>query len=126
MKTEDILNLDCRKPENKKTIEKYLLKVKPVKKLYDKEGELTIELLEKAMHGIILHYDFSIAVQGIRPHYDGEKFIYYVVDVLRDAKGERTWCGCVYGVTMWEVVAKIIIKIYGEIMKERGTNNGRK
>ena len=126
MKTEDILNLDCRKPENKKTIEKYLLKVKPVKKLYDKEGELTIELLEKAMHGIISHYDFSIAVQGIRPHYDGGKFIYYVVDVLRDAKGERTWCGCVYGVTMWEVVAKIIIKIYGEIMKERGTNNGRK
>ena len=126
MKTEDILNLDCRKSENKKTIEKYLLKVKPVKKLYDKEGELTIELLEKAMHGIISHYDFSIAVQGIRPHYDGEKFIYYVVDVLRDAKGERTWCGCVYGVTMWEVVAKIIIKIYGEIMKERGTNNGRK
>lgn len=126
MKTEDILNLDCRKAENKEILEKYLMKVKPVKRLYDKEGELTTELLEKAMHGIISHYDFSIAVQGIRPHYDGGKFIYYVVDVLRDAKGERTWCGCVYGVTMREVVAKIIIKIYGEIMKERGTNNGRK
>lgn len=118
MRTEDILNLDCRKTENRETLEKYLLKVKPVKKLYDKEGELTTELLEMAMHGITLHYDFSIAAQGIRPYYEDGKFIYYVVDMLRGKK-ERTWCGCVYGVTMWEVVAKIIIKIYSEIMKER-------
>lgn len=118
MKTEDILNLDCRKQENKEILEKYLMKVKPVKRLYEKEGELTTELLEKAMHGIITHYDFSIATQGIRPYYEDGKFIYYVVDMLRGKK-ERTWWGCVYGVTMWEIIAKIIIKMYGEILKER-------
>lgn len=57
MKTDDILNLDCAKQENKNKLNIFLCKVKPVAKLMEKnnitKGEvIPIEVLEKALNGI--------------------------------------------------------------------------
>ena len=120
MKTEDILNLDCRKEENRQKIIKFLWKIKPMSKLgIPKGSEPSIEELELLMHKLMMKYDYVIDMQGIRPYYEDMVFRFYQVDILKDARKERIWCGCVYGVTLWEVIAKIIIKLYGEVMKGR-------
>ena len=84
-----------------------------------KGSEPSIEELELLMHKLMMKYDYIIDMQGIRPYYEDRVFQFYQVDILKDARKERIWCGCVYGVTLWEVIAKIIIKLYGEVMKGR-------
>lgn len=125
MKTDEILNLDCTKEGNIKQINRFLWKVKPVEKLleknnYTKTEQAPLELLEQAMHGIMLRYGYR--AQGINSYYEGEgkenEFVFYNVSLLK-IRDTREWIGNVYGKTMWEVVAKIIIKIYADLMKEK-------
>lgn len=119
MKTEDILNIDCRIEENKTKINKFLYKIKPVQKaMGTQKGIVPLEVLEKVLHGINLHYGYSN--QGIQTHYEDGKFVFYNCSVLR----ERNWIGYVYGQTMWEVVAKNIIKVYADILSERKKEDG--
>lgn len=127
MKTEDILNIDCRKTENRKTVNRFLWKVKPCAKMLEKKGytkeEIApIEVLEQVLHGLMIHYSYT--TQGFTPYYEnGEKFVFFQSSVIKvDEERTRHWCGTVYGVTIWEVMAKTIIKIYAEIMKERREN----
>lgn len=121
MKTEDILNIDCRKEENKNVLNKFLWKVKPVVKIleknnYTKTEIAPIELLEQCLHGIMQHY--SYCMQGIETYSESGKFEFYTVSILK-IRETREWIGNVYGKTLWEVVAKTIIKIYADILKER-------
>lgn len=119
MKTEDILNIDCRQEKGKQTVNKFLWKIKPIAKLGVPKGrELSVEDLEKVLHGISTKYGYE--TQGFVPYYEEhKKFIFYQSSVTKIENKERHWVGTVYGVTLWEVVAKTIIKIYSEIMKER-------
>lgn len=126
MKTEDILNLDCTKGNNLEQINKFLWKVKPVARIleknhYTKAEQAPLELLEQALHGIMLRYGYR--TQGINTYYEerGNKesrFVFYSVSLLK-IRGTRDWIGNVYGKTMWETVAKIIIKIYADLKKEK-------
>lgn len=121
MKTEDILNLDCTKEENRAMLTKFLWKIKPISRLKIPKGcEPSIEDLEKVMHGIMVKYEYRL--QGISMYFEEGKFIFYKADMIKHCEKERQWCGTVYGKTLWEVVAKTIIKIYGEVMKERKEN----
>ena len=59
MKTEDILNLDCRKEENRIKLNSFLYKVKPIQKRMEKLGrgrraEVPMEVLEEVMQGLCL------------------------------------------------------------------------
>ena len=125
MKTEEILNLDCTKNENVEKLNKVLWKVKPIAKLlqknnYTKSDIIPLELLEQAMHGIMLRYNYR--TQGIQTYYeekDGKQtFVFYDVRVLK-VRDTRDWIGTVYGKTLWECTAKTIIKVYGDIRKEQ-------
>lgn len=126
MKTDEILNLDCTKQKNKEKINKILWKIKPVARILEKNGymkteQAPLELLEQALHGIMLHYGYR--TQGINPYYEeGEdkenRFIFYSVSLLK-IRETRDWIGNVYGKTMWETVAKIIIKVYADLKKEK-------
>lgn len=126
MKTEDILNLDCTKGNNLEQINKFLWKVKPVARIleknnYTKTEQAPLELLEQALHGIMLRYGYR--TQGINTYYEeGEnkesKFVFYTVSLLK-IREAREWIGNVYGKTLWETVAKIIIKVYADLKKEK-------
>lgn len=126
MKTEDILNLDCTKGNNLEQINRFLWKVKPVARIleknnYTKTEQAPLELLEQALHGIMLRYGYR--TQGINTYYeDGEnkesKFVFYTVSLLK-IRETREWIGYVYGKTLWETVAKIIIKVYADLKKEK-------
>ena len=48
MKTEDIINLDCRKEENKEIIQKVLRKIKPLSR-YPDGCDIPFEAIEKAI-----------------------------------------------------------------------------
>ena len=126
MKTEDILNLDCTKGNNLEQINKFLWKVKPVARILEKNyhtktEQAPLELLEQALHGIMLRYGYR--TQGINTYYEeGEdkenKFVFYTVSLLK-IRDTWEWIGNVYGKTLWETVAKIIIKVYADLKKEK-------
>lgn len=120
MKTESILDLDCTKKENIKQINRFLWKIKPLAKLleknnYTKGEQIPLELMEQTLQGIMLRYKYQ--TQGINFYFE-EKFVFYNVSVLKIRK-TRDWIGNVYGKTLWEVIAKLIIKIYADIKKEK-------
>ena len=122
MKTDDILNLDCAKQENKNKLNGFLCKVKPVAKLMEKnnikKGEvIPIEILEKALNVICVHYGYR--TQGISSYFEDGTFKFYKVSVLDK---NRQWKGNVYGLTLWETEAKTIIKIYALIKKGEQEN----
>lgn len=126
MKTEDILNLDCNKGSNLEQINKFLWKVKPVARIleknhYTKAEQAPLELLEQALHGIMLRYGYR--TQGINTYYETEEgkeieFVFYTVSLLK-IRDTREWIGNVYGKTLWETVAKTIIKVYADLKKEK-------
>ena len=126
MKTEDILNLDCTDGNNLEQINKFLWKVKPVARIleknhYTKTKQAPLELLEQALHGIMLRYGYRI--QGINTYYETEEgkeieFVFYTARLLK-IRETREWIGNVYGKTLWETVAKTIIKVYADLKKEK-------
>ena len=76
-----------------------------------------LELLEQIIHGICKRYGYS--QQGINEYWENGEFVYYNCSVLNF---KREWVGYVYGKTLWELEAKLLIKIYAEIMKEKKEN----
>lgn len=122
--TEHLASLDCTREENKIKLNKFLWKVKPVAKLAEREriktnGKLPIELLENALMGICEHYGYNL--QGIEAYRETNRknkkvFQFWHMGLLNS---ERKWIGTVNGITLWEVVAKSIIKIYADIVKGR-------
>lgn len=126
MKTEDILNLDCTDGNNLEQINKFLWKVKPVARIleknhYTKTEQAPLELLEQALHGIMLRYGYRI--QGINTYYETEEgkeieFVFYTASLLK-IRDTREWIGNVYGKTLWETVAKTIIKVYADLKREK-------
>ena len=118
MKTEEILNIDCRKKGGREKVESFLMKIKPLKKRVKGGEEITHEVLETVLHGISVKYGYS--VKQIAPYYeDGKNFVFFKGDVMKREADINIWKGTVYGVTMWELIAKTIIKIYGCVIEER-------
>lgn len=117
MKTGDIINLDCTKQESKKMLNKFLWKVKPCARLleknnYTKTEQAPIELLEQVIHGMCKHYNYKL--QQIWSYEEELEFKFYSMGVIK-VTNTNEWIGTVSGKTLWEVIAKGIIKIYGDI-----------
>lgn len=122
MKTEDILNLDYRKEENQEAIQRVLRKIKPLSKFSDDEI-IPFEKLEKLVG--LYQNKYAIKIQYIMPNYEGS--IIYSASLLRSDNFK--WIGNVYGMCMYELFAKIAIKMYTEIKKgipERSKSDNEK
>ena len=123
MKTNEILNLDCTVEQNKKKLNRFLYNIKPIAKQMgeDKTKQIPLEVLENVLHGICIKYDYKH--QGIEGYYEKkEGFVFYTVSLIKKSS-TTDWIGNAYGKTMWELFAKMIIKIYADIMQERNKNN---
>lgn len=122
MKTEDILNLDYRKEENQEAIQRVLRKIKPLSKFSEDEN-IPFEKLEKLIG--LYQNKYAIKIQYIIPNYEGS--IIYSASLLRSDNFK--WIGNVYGMCMYELFAKIAIKMYTEIKKgipERSKSDNEK
>lgn len=120
MKTDEILNIDCREEKNINVLNKFLWKIKPIqrimeKELYNKGDVVPMEILEKSLHGICMKNGYTM--QHLNTYYDEKGFRFYTASVVNTNNKTRDWIGNVYGVSMWETLSKVIIKIYADVKK---------
>lgn len=114
MKTEQILNLDYRKKENQEIIQKVLRKIKPLSK-YSEESNIPIKAIEKLVHVIVKKYE--IIPQWIAMSYHEPTFCIYSIGVKTTT--DYKCLGTVYGMCLYEVFAKLAIKMYSEVKSGR-------
>ena len=113
MKTEEILNIDFQKEENQKLIQKVLMKIKPLSKY---EDGVPIEALERTIVAICKKYNvdpqwISVSIG------DGENNkILYSCGVKTHDTSE--WLGTVYASCIYELYAKLCIKLFSESKKQ--------
>lgn len=111
MKTEDILNLDCRKEESREIIQKALKRIKPLSKYSD---EIPLEAIEKLIGVLVKKY--AITVQSINLCFiDEKRSLYYSCGIIEN--DEHQWLGNCYGITMYELLSKVAIKLYSDIKR---------
>ena len=110
MKTEQILNLDYRKEESQEIIQKVLRKIKPLSKYLD-ESNVPIEAIEKLIRVLVQKYE--ITPQWMTMSYFEPTLGIYSIGVKTTT--EHEWLGTVYGMCLYEVFAKLAIKMYSEI-----------
>jgi hypothetical protein len=110
MKTEQILNLDYRKKESQEIIQKVLRKIKPLSK-YPDESNVPIEAIEKLIR--VLCQKYEIAPQWMTMSYFEPTLGIYSIGIKTTT--EHEWLGTVYGMCLYEVFAKLAIKMYSEV-----------
>lgn len=117
MKTEEILWSDYRKVENQVIIKKALCKIGPLKKYAEEDDDFKIpqEKIEKVI-GIMVR-KYNIMPQWITPTYiEGERNMYSCSIKTSDT---HQWLGNVTATYMYELLAKMAIKIYSDIKHEK-------
>lgn len=109
MKTEQILGLDFRKEENKEIIQKVLKQIKPLSKFSD--GDVPLEAIEKIIK--VMTNKYEITPQWMTISYSEDVLGNYSIGIKTTTKHE--WLGTVYGMCLYEVFAKLAIKMYSEV-----------
>ena len=110
MKTDEILNLDFRKEETKEIIQKVLRKIKPLSK-YSEEYDIPLEAIEKLIR--ILSQKYEITPQWLTMSLYESAVNVYSISIKTTT--DHRWLGNVYGMCLYEVFAKLAIKMYSEI-----------
>lgn len=110
MKTEEILNLDFRKEESQEVIQKVLRKIKPLSKFSNKE-QIPLEAIEKLCR--VLTNKYEITPQQMTISYHQPTVGIYSIGVKMTTNNK--WLGTVYGMCLYEVFAKLGIKMYSEV-----------
>lgn len=110
MKTEDILNLDYRKEESQETIQKVLRKIKPLSKFSDEM--IPLEAIEKTVK--VLTNKYAITPQWMTISYR-EPVVLGNYSIGVKTSDTHEWLGTVYGSCLYEVFAKLAIKMYAEV-----------
>lgn len=114
MKTDQILNLDYTKEENQEIIQKVLRKIKPLSK-YSEEKPIPLEVIEKLIR--VLCEKYEITPQWMNMTYNVSSLGIYSIGVKTTT--DHKWIGNVYGMCLYEVFAKLAIKMYSEIKAGR-------
>ena len=109
MKTEQILNLDYRKEESQEIIQKVLTKIKPLSKYSDEF--VPLEAIEKLIR--VLCQKYEITPQWMTMSYHEPILGIYSIGVKTTT--DHKWLGTVYGMCLYEVFAKLAIKMYSEV-----------
>lgn len=114
MKTEQILDMDCRTKEGMGVIQSALHKIPILDKKHYGE-EIPLESIEKVIESISRKY--CVEIQYITPSYREETVIYSAS--LKDTKAQKEfkWIGNVYGCCIYEIMAKALIKMYSDVKK---------
>lgn len=112
MKTTEILNLDYRIAENRKTIQKVLKRIKPLSK-YSEEENVPFDMLETLLYKLCNKYTVHINVT--QDPVSGDTNVWKCT-VIND---KTLYMFYVFGMCMYEVIAKACISIYSGVKSER-------
>ena len=112
--TKEVLGLDYREEENKVLIQKVLRQLKPLSKYSDEC--IPLEAIEKAIK--IMCSKYQIRIRSIMPDiWSNKKSDIWRCEVVDDSNLELI--SLIYGISIYEVLAKTAILICSEIKKER-------
>ena len=113
MTTNQIINLDYRKEENQEIIQRVLRKIKPLSR-YSEEYDVPIEAIQKAI--MVMCKKYCVQLRDLTPDFwANEKEIIWRATLLNETNYKVF--DKVYGVSLYEVFAKVAIRIYAEIKK---------
>lgn len=116
MKTKDVLQLDCRIEENQKIIQRVLRQIKPLAK-FSESVEIPLSAIEKAL--FVMYHKYGIKIHTMWPSCDGNsKQAIWCSRIM--AKDGVHILDSVYGISVYETVAKSAIRIYAEIRQSKG------
>ena len=113
MTTKEVMNLDCRKEENRKIIQKVLKQIKPLSR-YSDEEEIPFEAIEKAI--VVMSKKYNMRVREFTPDVWSNKDHTIWRATLINETNYKT-IDNVFGITLYEVFAKIAIRLYTEVKR---------
>lgn len=109
MHLEDIMNLNFEDDKSYEIMQKVLKKIKA----FSKYEEVSLEQLEKFATKIVYKYDVSF--QWIMISKNNNNLL-YSLSMKRDSNGD--WLGTVYGISLYELFAKLNVKLYSMVKNE--------
>lgn len=120
MKTEDIMNLDCRDERNKERLFKFIFQVKPAQKILRERNCKTakdvmtapVDMFESVIFEL---FKYGYKINHIIPVIENNKFAVWSCTI---SDNNNSLIGFVYGLTIKEVLIKTVIRIYGDIKKK--------
>ena len=113
MTTKEILNLDFRIEKNKELIQRVLRKIKPLSK-YSDEYDVPFDAIEKAI--FVMCKKYNMRVREIASDvWANDKHTVWRATVVNETN--MNIIDVVYGVCLYEVFAKVAIRLYAEIKK---------
>lgn len=115
MTTKQILNLDCRKREDQEKIQKVLRQIKPLSR-YSDGCDIPLYAIEKVI--TIICKKYGMRIREIIPDMHGNEQNIIWEATLQSEKNFKN-IGCVYGISMYELLAKAAILMYAEVKKRK-------
>lgn len=112
MTTNQVLQLDCREEESKKIIQKVLRQIKPLSK-YSDEDTIPFWAIEKAI--TVMSKKYNMRVREFNPDvWANKQETIWRATVVNE---ENLSTVSVYGISLYEVFAKIAIQMYSMVRK---------
>ena len=113
MKTNDIINLDCRKEENQEIIQKVLRQIKPLSK-YSGECDIPLSAVEKVITVMCKKYCLRIK-EFVSDIWSNNDYTIWRVVLINETNNKVI--DTIYGVSLYEVFAKSAIRLYAEVKR---------
>ena len=113
MTTNQIINLNYKKKENQEIIQKVLRQIKPLSK-YSDEYEIPFSALEKAI--TVMCKKYQMRIRDFTPDvWSNNEHTIWRATLINETNLETI--DMVYGITLYEVLAKSAIRLYAEVKK---------
>lgn len=115
MTTNQLLNLDWRKNNNREKLSKALLIIPPLKKIANENGDIGIKEIQKAIHIMCNKYEMFVKI--MQDPQSGDKcdiwscYIYNQKNLKQINK--------IYSISLEELVTKLAIALYSEVRKRK-------
>jgi hypothetical protein len=111
LKLSEILQLDCRKIENKKALNVYLVEKTPFFKKHDPAVKVDTDDIVAVLEKISDKYPLIVAYMMRSKLDSNEKWYSFMIKRIDNNEYLKT----AYGYTVWEGFAKALLYIYGYI-----------
>lgn len=113
MTTSQVLNLDCREKKNKEIIQKVLRQIKPLSR-YSDEDDIPFAAIEKAI--VVMCKKYMMRVNSLTPDvWSNNEHAIWRAWLTNDTNLETI--DIVYGISLYEIFAKIAIRLYSEVKR---------
>lgn len=119
MTTKQILNLDYRNEENQKIIQKVLRQIKPLSR-YSDECDIPFSAIEKAI--TVMCKKYMMAIRDLFPDmWSNDNHTIWRAVLINETNLKTI--DMVYGISLYELFAKVAIRLYAEVKKGIETRN---